>query len=757
MTAISRTRDQLTEELARVHRLIDELIESASENIHNIEDAIKGSEEHYRHLVENAHDVLWVFDLGLGYTYISPSVKRLRGYTVDEAMKLHIEQVLTPQSLEKARALIEKERLLESAGHRHGPGWFYTDEFEMYRKDGSTFWAEVTMNFLYDDKGAIRGVMGITRDISERKRAEEDLKSQMAMLDKEVRARTEELTLANERLQKEINERSRVEAELRESMEMYRIHFSLANDVMFSYDSDFRVLSVTPNVERVLGYTPEELVGKTFYETKALHPDSFETALKNASYILSGNPVYSSVYKFIRKDGTVGYGEVSGVPCMKDGRVYAVTTIARDVTDRVEMANVIAENEQRYRSTLESIPLAVCIIRLEDLRFLYANREFSRITSYSPEEVTGRTFEDLGLTASDEDRDHCIDLMRNARNFDSVEKRCRKKDGSVMDTMISARPIHYAGHECIVMVLNDITALRQVEEERTRLKIQSQKLEAIATLASGIAHDFNNILTTIIGYTKMSMKDIAGLSKGDTDVETVKKDLDEVRKASQRAQALVNHILAFSRHAEADHVPIDLADAIEKSLEALRPTLPSNIKLRQNLSEQCLIQGDRFQIPQVVTNLCTNAIQAMEKTGGELEVSLHRVILGGDTCGLGLDPGEYALLSVRDTGSGMSEQVATRIFDPYFTTKWKGQGAGLGLSIAYGIVKSHGGAITLKTVQGKGTTFEVYFPAYSSHDAEAASAQPRTAPRVLDLDREPLPQGRGKTAQPSRKHKADAT
>ncbi|HPC48207.1 MAG TPA: PAS domain S-box protein, partial [Deltaproteobacteria bacterium] len=185
MTAISKTRDQITEELARVQRLIDELIESASENIHNIEDAIKGSEEHYRHLVENAHDVLWVFDLGLGYTYISPSVKRLRGYTVDEAMKLHIEQVLTPQSLEKARALIEKERLLESAGHRHGPGWFYTDEFEMYRKDGSTFWAEVTMNLLYDDKGAIRGVMGITRDISERKRAEEDLKSHMVMLDKE--------------------------------------------------------------------------------------------------------------------------------------------------------------------------------------------------------------------------------------------------------------------------------------------------------------------------------------------------------------------------------------------------------------------------------------------------------------------------------------------------------------------------------------------------------------------------------------------
>jgi signal transduction histidine kinase len=262
-------------------------------------------------------------------------------------------------------------------------------------------------------------------------------------------------------------------------------------------------------------------------------------------------------------------------------------------------------------------------------------------------------------------------------------------------------------------------------------------MESIGTLASGIAHDFNNILTSIIGYTQMSMKDILSLTKGEKDISVVRSDLNEVRNAAHRARDLVNHILAFSRHAEKDFVPIDLCSTIRESLKVLRPTLPSNIKIHENLIDTHLIQGDPEQIHQVLTNLCTNAAHAMDKTGGELEVSLQRVIID-DALDIDVTPGPYLRLSVGDTGPGMTAKVMTRIFDPYFTTKWKGHGTGLGLSIVHGIVKSHGGAISCNTAPGKGTTFDIYLPEYefSKEDGETKAEVIHAIgdKRILDLD-----------------------
>ena len=737
MNDVTKTKGQLIEELAMAHQLNAELKNSASEH-KRIEEAIKGSEERYRKLVENAHDVLWVFDLNLGYTYISPSVKRLRGYSVEEAMKQRLDQLLTPESAKKARELFERERLLEVSGHRHGPDWSLTSEFEMIHKNGSPFWVEVTMNPLHDEAGRIKGIMGITRDISERKRAEEELKKHRDDLEGLVKNRTAELMKANEQLKKEIQERKQAEEALRESTEKYRIHFSLTNDVMFSYDNQFRVLSVSPNVERVLGYKPEELVGKTFQEANVLHPDSMDKAFQNALHVLSGETIYSSIYEFITKDGTRKFGEVSGVPLIREGQVVGVISVARDVTERIEMADSIQESEERYRITLQSMPDAVSIIRIEDFRYLSVNDAFCKITGYTLEEVKGKTPFDLNLSATPEGLDHCLDLIKNNESIDSLEHQCRKKDGTVIDTLISARPVHYGGEDCLVMVIADITALKQIEEEKNRLEIQSQKMESIATLASGIAHDFNNILTSIIGYTQMSMKDILSLTKGEKDISVVRSDLNEVRNAAHRARDLVNHILAFSRHTEKDYVPIELSSTIKESLKVLRPTLPSNIKVSENLIDPYLILGDPVQIHQVLTNLCTNAAHAMDKTGGEVEVSLQRVLIEDDALNLDVTPGPYLRLSVRDTGPGMTARVMTRIFDPYFTTKWNGHGTGLGLSIVHGIVKSHGGAISCKTAPGKGTTFDIYLPEYEfGKEDEKTKAEITHAirgKRILDLD-----------------------
>jgi PAS domain S-box-containing protein len=504
----------------------------------------------------------------------------------------------------------------------------------------------------------------------------------------------------------------KVEEALREGEEKYRIHFSLANDVMFSYDNQFRILSVSPNVERVLGYKPEELIGGTFHDLHVLHPDYTEAAIANASKVLSGKTVYSSVYEFIAKNGAKKFGEVSGVPLRRDGKVVAVITVARDITKRMEMEKSLQESEERYRITLQSMPDGVSIIRIQDSQYLYINDAFCKITGYSFDETIGKTPFDLNLSVGSDVINHCIEFIKDNRSIDSLEHQCRKKDGTIIDTLISARSIHFSGENCMVMVMADITALKQIEKEEKRLEIQSQKMDSIGTLAGGIAHDFNNLLTTIIGYTKMSMKDISGQVKGEIDVTVVRSDLKEVHNAALRARDLVNHILAFSRHTEKEYVPIELGSTVRESLKVLRPTFPANIKIREDPIDSKMILGDPAQIHQVIMNLCTNAAYAMDEAGGELEVSITKIEVGEDTATLNLDvpSGPYLRLTVRDTGHGMTNKVMVRIFDPYFTTKFNGRGTGLGLSVVHGVVKSHGGTITCKSVPGEGTTFDIYLP-----------------------------------------------
>jgi signal transduction histidine kinase len=293
----------------------------------------------------------------------------------------------------------------------------------------------------------------------------------------------------------------------------------------------------------------------------------------------------------------------------------------------------------------------------------------------------------------------------------------------------------YDGQDCLVMVMSDITVLKQMIQEKQKLDIQTHKMESMATLAGGIAHDFNNLLTTIIGYTKMSMKDVSEMPKGLKDPDSLRSNLEEVKNAASRAKDLVNHFLAFSRHVEKEFIPIELGTVLTESLKVLRPALPANVKVRENISGIYLIMGDAAQIHQVLANLCTNSVQAMDKTGGELEVSVGKVSPDDDTVTSHQDMPKrsYIRITFRDTGHGMTSRVAARIFDPYFTTNWKSNGKGLGLSIVHGIVKSHGGTIICTSKPDEGTVFEIYLPEIDSGEARETVTALREK-RVLNLD-----------------------
>lgn len=730
--------ERLQKELSNARRRISELERSLDESS-RVEDAVRGSEERYRRFIENAHDVLWVFDLNLGYTYVSPSVKLLRGYTVEEAMAQRIDQILTPESAKKAREIFEREKVLELSGHHHEPGWSTTVEFEMNHKNGTTFWAEMTMSALYDE-GKIKGILGITRDISERKRAEEELRKHRDHLEELVRERTQALSMAVEQLTKEISERKEAEDKLSRSEEMYRAYFSLSNDVMFSYDSQFRITSVSPNVEVNLGYKPEELVDKTFMDLNVMPPEYMKTAINNALKILSGESVFSSVFELITKDGRRKFGEMSGVPLLRDGKVEGEITVARDITERISMQRSLQESEERYRTTLQTLPDAISILSADDYRYVYVNDTFCSVTGYSLEEIIGKTPFELDLPATPDDREQCEDILKNKEPVSNGAHQCRTKDGAVLDTIISARPVLYGGESCMVMIVTDITALKQIEDEKKRIEVKSQKMEAIGTLAAGIAHDFNNILTTIIGYAKMSMKDFMDTRKDDKDLSAVRNDLAEISSAAYRARDLVNHILAFSRHSEKDYAPVRFGSTIRDSLKLLRSSMPANIKIEEHIEDSLFVLGNPVQIHLVLMNLCTNAAYAMDKTGGTLEVRVLAVPSDSAPPDLDVPEGHCLRLTVRDTGRGMSPQTMARIFDPYFTTKGKGQGTGLGLSVIYGIVKSLGGTINCRSIPGQGTTFDIFLPRYELKEGERGEQVENTpengGKRILDLDRE---------------------
>jgi signal transduction histidine kinase len=251
---------------------------------------------------------------------------------------------------------------------------------------------------------------------------------------------------------------------------------------------------------------------------------------------------------------------------------------------------------------------------------------------------------------------------------------------------------------------------RELKERRqAEIRLQQvQKLEAIGSLAGGIAHDFNNILSAILGYAQLAMDRLPADSP-------VQADLEQVYKGGERAKDLVMQILAFSRQQEQkkDAAPIQIGPIVKEVIKFLKATLPSYIEIHQRIiPDPGMILADPTRIHQVLMNLCTNAAHAMDNTGGTLTVALSEITLDSDmTAALpDLLPGKYLKLTVEDTGHGIAPEILPKIFDPYFTTKRRGQGTGLGLATVHGIIKACGGGITVSSTPGQGTTFHLYFP-----------------------------------------------
>jgi signal transduction histidine kinase len=294
--------------------------------------------------------------------------------------------------------------------------------------------------------------------------------------------------------------------------------------------------------------------------------------------------------------------------------------------------------------------------------------------------------------------------------------------------------------ELYTIILRDITERLRSEETQRNLQaqlFQSQKMEAIGSLAGGIAHDFNNILSVIIGNSELVKLKLSQNHQA-------MRHIDEVLKASDRAQELVQRILSFGRKQESNFRPVRLHYILKEGMKLLRASIPTTVEIVMDIpSNGPLVLADATQIHQVVINLCTNASHAMEGTSNKLilkqrtiELDERAVLFHPD-----LKKGRYALFSVQDFGSGMDGFTLKRIFEPFFTTKNPGKGTGLGLTIVHAIVKNHGGAIKVQSQLGKGTQVDVYLPIYEGEEIDAPSAKAKESiageGRIMIVDDEP--------------------
>jgi signal transduction histidine kinase/ActR/RegA family two-component response regulator len=282
----------------------------------------------------------------------------------------------------------------------------------------------------------------------------------------------------------------------------------------------------------------------------------------------------------------------------------------------------------------------------------------------------------------------------------------------------------------IMQINHDITQRLKLEEQLR----QAQKLEAIGTLTGGIAHDFNNILGAVVINSEMALLDLPGESG-------LRTNLELILKAGMRGRDLVTQMLLFSRKSEKKQEVLPLTPLIKETFKLLRSSLPATIQMKLQLeTESDSVSADSSQIQQVIMNLCMNAAYAMRGATGSIDISLQGITFGPtDLPEADMQPGDYLILSVKDTGSGMDEEVRKRIFEPFFTTKPVGEGTGLGLSVVYGIVKNHKGTITVYSEPGRGSIFKVYLPKVDtgvSVAPEMPKPIPRGSERILLVDDE---------------------
>lgn len=534
----------------------------------------------------------------------------------------------------------------------------------------------------------------------------------------------------------DVTEKIIKENQLRQAKLLLEKVFNSLNEAVFVIDSNNRkVVICNLAAEKIFGYRQEEMNGRS---TRQLHIDenTFAKFGEVSEDTMERGEAFTTTYTMRHKDGheIITKNTVTPIDDAADW-THGVISVVRDVTVQKRFEQELKASETKYRRLLEDAKEGIVVI--QNTFIAYINRQMEQVLGYEKEKLLGSAY--LKYVHAD-DQYEVRDLYQKVISGEMFppDKEIRVLDNKNIIHWLRVNAVkvewdHEPAVMALVMDISEHKSLKRKTKEMEDRILQAQKMESIGTLAGGIAHDFNNILSAILGFTELALKE------AEQNI-SLKRDLEEVYSAGVRAKELVKQILTFSRQTDSELQPLQVSPIIKEVIKFLRSSIPTSIVIKSDIHAKSLIKGDPTQIHQVLMNLCTNAVQAMKGEKGIVQVSVNDIVIEAeDKIFPELPVGNYIKVQVSDDGGGIAPEHIDQIFDPYFTTKEIGEGTGLGLSVVYGIIENYGGKITVQSIPGEGTIFTVLFPTVGDERrwiTEENAEIPRGSERILVVDDE---------------------
>ena len=602
--------------------------------------------------------------------YANQALVEMMKYPDLETMKadLVMTQYTDPHERERWRQILERDGVIT--------------DFENLNRchDGSEIWVRDNARAVRDENGKTLYYEGALQDVTERRKTEERL----------VRERTYFTQL-----------------------------FELAPEAIAMVDQSDSVLMINSEFSRMFGYSAAEAVGNKLNDL-VVPPDLKEEGACADHTLQSGSHIGFESYR-MSKDGRRIPVSVLARPFLLPGEETGIYVIYRDITERHAAVEALRKSEDRFRSLIEDASEMVSIFDATGKR-IYASPATVRALGFTQEELQAQgTYDNVHPDDVETCRQMFGELARDIGGSRSLDFRFRRKDGEWrMLSTVGKNLLNDPAIRGIVINSRDVTEQHNLADQLRR----AQKMEAVGRLAGGVAHDFNNLLTVISTYTDFIL--------GDNNLPpSHRDDLQEIKKASDRAAGLTRQLLAFSRSQVLQPRILNLNTEVEDIRHMLERVLPANIDVRIKAQHDLwMVRADHGQMEQVVLNLALNARDAMPD-GGTLTFITSNEVVGLATTlydqEVLIRPGEYVALTVKDSGTGMDRTTERKIFEPFFTTKGIGKGTGLGLATVYGIVKQTGGYINVETELGRGTSFRILLPrAHGTVEEDARIASDAT-------------------------------